>query len=154
MTKTTDVAVSGEEISLGELFAALAGDALAPVTQTAEEAQHAIAKRYLEAETVDEVLGTRTALHARDVLDVPIELRNVRFLRSAFDSEAGPGVFAVLDITIVETGEATAVTCGSVNVMAQAAKLRDLEALPVTVKIVESDRQTEAGFRPMWLEAA
>lgn len=155
----TDVAptTTGEEISLSEAFAAMAGEsaslALSREPVDPVEAQKEIVKRILAAESADQVLGGSDAIHARDVLDVPFELRGVRFLRSSFEG-SGPGIFAVMDAVLVTSGEVVAITCGGLNVMAQAAKLAQLGSLPADVKIVESDRPTAAGYRPMWLEAA
>ena len=149
---------AGELLTLDQAFAELAGSTEgigAVQQQDPKEAQLEIVKRILSAETAEQVLGgLGSATAARDVLGVNLELRGVRFLRSSFENENGIGVFAVLDCVDNTTGEVLAVTCGSANVMAQAGKLAQLGALPADVKILESERPTEAGYRPMRLEAA
>lgn len=107
--------------------------------------------RILNATTVDDVLGGRIAIHARDMLGEPFTLLGVRFNESTIDGD-GPAFYAVLEAVDPE-GEPMAITCGARNVMAQAWKLKDMGALPVAVMIQQSDRQTKAGYRVMWLEA-
>lgn len=110
-----------------------------------------IIRRILDATSVDDVLGGAGATHARDFLGRDFALTGVKFNQSSFDS-AGPAFYALLE-GADGNGEKVAITCGARNVIAQAWKLRDMDALPVVVQLVESPRETAAGFRPMWLEA-
>lgn len=111
-----------------------------------------IIRRILDAETVDDVLGGAGAIHARDFLGRPFMLADVRFNQSSFES-AGPAFYALLEGADTD-GQKVVITCGARNVIAQAWKLRDMGATPIAVQIVESQRETAAGFKPMWLEAA
>lgn len=108
--------------------------------------------RILKADTVDDVLGGTSATHARDYLRQPFTLTEVRFNKSSLSNE-GPAFYALLQ-GADPNGEAVTITCGARNVIAQAWKLRDMEALPIQVIIQESDRPTAAGNRVMWLEKA
>jgi hypothetical protein len=98
--------------------------------------------RILKAASVDDVLGGAGATHARDV----------RFNRSDF-GDSGPAFYALLSGADTN-GEAVTITCGARNVIAQAWKLRDMNALPCQVELAESDRPTRAGFKVMWLQHA
>lgn len=117
-----------------------------------DEVAMEIIRRILDSETVDDVLGGAGAIHARDFLSKPFALTGVKFNESSFDS-AGPAFYAILE-GADPNGEKVAITCGARNVIAQAWKLRDMGALPIQVVIVESPRETAAGFKPMWLEKA
>lgn len=108
--------------------------------------------KILGATSADEVLGREEATHARDMIDTPFALTGVKFNRSTFDGD-GPAFYAVLS-GASEDGENVAVTCGARNVIAQAWKLADLDALPIKVVIRQSAKPTAAGYHVMWLEAA
>jgi hypothetical protein len=111
-----------------------------------------IIARILNASSVDDVLGGAGAVHARDYLDTPFVLTGVRFNRSAFDG-AGPQFYAVLEGADAD-GVPVAITCGAKNVIAQAWKLADMEALPIDLVIKQSSKATASGFHVMWLERA
>lgn len=111
-----------------------------------------IIRKILDAQTVADVLGGAGAIHARDFLGRPFTLTDVRFNESSFES-AGPSFYALLEGADGDGAKVT-ITCGARNVIAQAWKLRDMGALPIGVTLVESQRETAAGYRPMWLEAA
>ena len=108
--------------------------------------------RILNATTVDDVLGGAGATHARDFLNVPFVLTSVRFNQSDF-GDSGPAFYALLEGANGD-GEPVTVTCGARNVIAQAWKLREMNALPVKLVLQESERTTRAGFKVMWLEKA
>lgn len=111
-----------------------------------------IIARILEATSVDDVLGGGSLTHAREFLNVPFTLTNVRFNKSQYDGE-GPAFYAVLEGADPQ-GEKVLVSCGARNVIAQAWKLRDMDALPVQVQLAEAERPTAAGYKVMWLEKA
>ena len=108
--------------------------------------------RILKATSVEDVLGGAGATHARDFLGVPFTLTDVRFNRSDF-GDTGPAFYALLQ-GADDNGEAVTITCGARNVIAQAWKLRDMEALPVKVELAESERPTRRGYKVMWLQRA
>ena len=123
-----------------------------PEVEDPEVIARSIMDRILAAPSADDVLGGGEAVHSQDVLGRPFTLQGLRLLRSAFD--AGPGVFAVLDAAMLDSGEKLAITCSGRNVMAQAVRLAQLDALPVDVKIVQADRPTASGYYPLWLHKA
>lgn len=114
-----------------------------------DEAARAIVTRILSAETAEDVLKVAGTLSAEDVLGQPMMIHDVRWMRSAF--EEGVGAFGVLSITRGEDGVAEALTCGSRNVVAQVARLAQLDALPIRCKLVRTEKATTAGFYPLWL---
>lgn len=114
------------------------------------EIARAIMERILTADTPEAVLEQSGTTSARDVLEVPLELTDARFMRSGFDE--GPGAYALLTMVNAD-GEQLTVTCGGRNVLAQVFRLKQLAALPRRVKFVEAG-QTAQGYRPLWLNAA
>lgn len=106
--------------------------------------------RILRAETIDDVLDGGGAIHARDVLNVPFTLASVRFNRSTFEG-GGPRFYALLNVNDRQ-GDSHVITCGASKVIAQAWRLRDLDAFPIDLVIKQSERETAAGFKIMWLE--
>ncbi len=155
-TKTTESAVP-ELVILNDAQVELAlqgelGDNVAIAIQDPRQIQIDIIKRILSSPNANSVLGGQQAVSGRECLERPFQLRGVRWHRSRFDQ--GLPVFAVLDAAFLDNGETAAVTTSAGNVMAQAYALYKLGALPCDVKIVESDHDTAAGFKPQWLERA
>lgn len=146
----TSVELSEADRETFERFLAAAETDAAEVDP--DEISMQIIGRILAATTVDDVLGGAGALHARDYLSTPFTLLGVRFNRSGFGGD-GPAFYALLE-GADNAGEAVVITCGARNVIAQAWKLRDLGALPLRVQIRESERETAAGYKVMWLDRA
>lgn len=119
--------------------------------QDAEDSVRQIIARILAADTVEDILR-RDAVHAGDVLDVPLEITAVKWQSSAY--ELGANCYAVMDAVNLATGEQTIVTCGAVPVQTQLLRLWVGGMLPITAMIVRSVRPTKAGFYPMWLAPA
>jgi hypothetical protein len=146
----SDIETSGEVVPATDPLAALI---LERATVTAEDPDAIAAEivaRILAAETVDEVLAPRGTIPIGHLLGEPIEVRAVRWHRS--DYADGPAVYAVADVVIAGTGERATVTCGARNVMAALWRLDDLGVLPITVEVVEAERASRAGYRPLWLQ--
>lgn len=120
--------------------------------QDPAEVQRQMMERIFDSDDVDAILGPQIATHAQDVLGRPFTLRGVRFLKSKYDK--GLPVFAVMDATFLDDGQEAAVTCSAFNVAAAAAKLWQIDALPIDVKIIQSDSETANGFRPLSLTRA
>lgn len=116
-----------------------------------EEVAREIIARIVNGTSVADVFEQSGAIHARDYLDTPFVLTSVRFNESSFD-EAGNRFYTLLT-GASDDGEEIVITCGASQVIAQAWKLRDLDALPIRVILVESKKPTKAGFKVMWLEA-
>lgn len=146
MTDTTNVALT-DEAAL-ERFK---DEVLNATVEDPEDIADRITARILAAGSVDEVLRQQTLDKARDWVDVPLEVRGIKFNSS--DMEGGIGAYAVMDAVSVKEGTALQVACGARNVLAQLYKLQQLDAFPVRVVLREAKNQTEGGGRPMWLEA-
>jgi len=124
---------------------------LPEVKVDAESVAKRIDARIMSATSVAEVLGTDEVLHAQDYLNTPFQLLNVEWRPS--DQPQGLPFYAVLTITTSD-GEIVPMTTGARSVMLKAAKLHSLGALPLWVRIVKSDKPTEAGNFPLDLMAA
>jgi len=148
-TESTDLVPLNKEQVLQALEGQLAADQIAVTVQDPQEVALSIIKRILASESPDEVFQGQKALGGREVLGRPFQLKAVRWHKSSFEGVVP--VFAVLDSTMLDSGEDVAITTGSSNVMAQAYKLDDLGALPVDCTFQEADKETAAGFRPQWL---
>lgn len=131
-----------------DIVKVLSGDAVMAITDP-DEAARAIVTRILGAQTADDVLKVAGTLSADDVLDQPMVVHDVRWMKSAF--EEGAGAFGVVTITRGEDGQAETLTCGGRNVLAQLARLAELKALPVKCKLTRADKPTSAGYYPLWL---
>jgi hypothetical protein len=149
------VAVKGNELEViqspDEAIEALRGKVTVKIEDPAE-IQRQMMERILDSENVEDILGRNAATHAQDMLDRPLMLNSVRYLRSKFKD--GLPVFAVMEVTDGETGQPHAVTCSAQNVMTQAAMLWKLDALPIGVVIRRAEEPTANGYYPLWLERA
>jgi hypothetical protein len=122
------------------------------LTQNPEQVAIDVIAKILSADTIEGVFGGAGTIHARDYLDTPFKLLGLHFNESTYDS-AGPNFYALLEGVSVD-GETLAITCGAKNVIAQAWKLGDMNALPMNVVIKQSAKATASGFYIMWLEQA
>lgn len=123
----------------------------APIAQPVdpEQAQVDIIRRILSSSGAD-ALAQAQPVKARDVLGVPLEIRGVRWMRSAI-ADSPIGLYALIDATDGRDGSELLITCGGQNVMAQLLVLARDQAFPQTCQIVEAG-ETARGYRPMWLE--
>lgn len=144
----TDVAIPETE-TFKAFLAAADDDAL---TMSPEQVSIDIIARILDAESVDDVLGGAGVTHAEDYLGKPFRLTGVHFNKSSFDG-VGPQFYAILDGADPD-GVTVTISCGAKNVIAQAWKLSNMNALPVQVQLAESSQPTANGYRVMWLEKA
>lgn len=148
-TDATGLIKSGADLEVFKRFLAAADDGNFDTDPEAVTME--IVGRILAADTVEGVLKRADATHARDYLDKPFMLGEVRFNKGDFE-DSGTNFYAVLSGADPD-GEKVVVTCGAKSVIAQAWKLADMGALPLGVVIKEAKRQTAAGYKPMWLEA-
>ena len=116
------------------------------------EVQRQIVARILAAESADDVLSSQSTTAATDLVGVPLQVANVRWMQSRVKDAAIP-VFALIDAVRGDDGSKVLVTCGAIQVMAQLVKLQKLGAFPIDLKIVQKDTPTAAGYYPLWLEA-
>lgn len=143
---TTEVEIANDETFAR--FLAAADEAAESID--ANEVTLEIVAGILKAETVDDILGGGTLTHARDYLNVPFTLTGVRFNRSTQGGDDA-AFYAVLE-GADDNGEKVLVSCGAKKVIAQAWRLRDIDALPIKLQLAQSERPSANGFYPMWLE--
>lgn len=116
-----------------------------------EQAQLDIIRRILAAVDAEAVLQQQQAIHARDVVGLPLTILGFDYNESTF--EEGGLSFYMLINCVNDEGEPYKITCGAVNVMAQLYRLGQLEAFPIKATIVEAGKPSKRGYKPMWLEA-
>lgn len=86
----------------------------------------------------------------RDYAGRSIIVHGIRARESDFE---GPvGVYLILDATDLETGAHELISCSSQMSMIQLLTLHKRGQLPAKVRVVEKDKPTKAGFRPIHLE--
>lgn len=117
-----------------------------------EDSARAILARILSAETSDQLLVGHRVVHAKEILNIPLEVRAVKWQRSAY--EEGGSVYAVITATPLGSETPQTITCGGRNVMMQLLNASHRGFLPLRCMITEASKPTEAGYRPLWLEPA
>jgi len=122
------------------------------VQENPDDVAARITARLLGADSAEELFGETKVLHARDYLNKGFELRSVEFRASDIEGEGFP-FYAVLQITD-DNGEVHAMTCGAKSVLTKAAIAAQKGFLPTWVKIVKSEKPTEAGYFPLDMVAA
>lgn len=118
--------------------------------ETPEQVQAEIARRILAADSMDSVWGATKTLSARDLLNQPIRVDAVRWVKSAH--EAGAPKFAVVDATKVYGDEAVVFTCGALNVVLTLYKAQKFGALPMPVVMKEKASSGAAGRSVITIE--
>jgi hypothetical protein len=85
----------------------------------------------------------------REFVGETITVHDMRVRESDFE---GPlGLYLILDATWDKTGEKKLISCSSQMSMIQLVTLRKRGQLPVKVEVVQKDKPTKAGFRPIHL---
>jgi hypothetical protein len=141
-----EVAPSSDSIELAILGE---GDYKVPV-EDANQTAREIVYRILDAKDEAELFEQGGATSARDLLNVPLIIKGVRWQSSKY-SEEGPTVYALVSAERLDLAEDVLITCGSRNVMAQLFQAGKLGLFPLTVpkKIIENE--TSGGFGALWL---
>lgn len=130
--------------------AAYLGDMSRGDDDTPEQVQAEIARRILGASSMDAVWGATKTLGARDLLNQPLRIDAVRWVRSAHDT--GAPKFAVVDATKVFGDEAVVFTCGALNVVLTLYKAQKFDALPMPVVMKEKPSGSQAGRSVITIE--
>lgn len=138
------------DVASQELQSYLGSKLTVEIEEDPEEIERQIIGQILSAETVDEVLASGTTTPARDILERPIVMGDVKFLNSEY--EQGAPFFAVIDAVDVQTGERLPVSCGGKKVLAQLLKCKSHGWFPQKVVFRQSARPTKAGYFPLRLE--
>lgn len=147
-TQSTDVV---EVQDLEVVARALRGEGELEVRDP-ETVQREIVSRILQAQTVEDVFNRHQPTSWRELLGVPLSVLSVSWHRSAFEESLG--VFAIVAAAAADTGEVEQLVTGGANVCAQLLALQRAGALPIKVRLVESDNATAAGYKPLWLDPA
>lgn len=141
---------SSDVASISELEdALLTGELSGEVLSDPVEQQRQIIAQLLDAQTDDELENFGNAIGWRELMEVPIEIRNFRWLPSTY--EEGPAVFMVVQGTRLDTGESVVLTIGGANVMAQLANLAKRDRLVGAIRELTEGTKTRQGFTPLWL---
>lgn len=110
-----------------------------------------ILERILNAETFEDAFAPQTLDPWREALmDVPVQVAEFRFNRSGF--KAGSPIYAVVDLTRLDTGEQVTVTCGGRNVLAQL--LVALKNGWTDRPVAMTSKETSEGNQVLWLVPA
>jgi hypothetical protein len=105
-----------------------------------------------EATSVEELFGEREVIHGQDYLNKPFTLVDVAWRPSDIEGQGLP-FYAVLTIVTID-GEQKVLTTGARSILMKIAKAQSEGWLPLSVKIVQSDKKTENGYQPLDLVAA
>ena len=150
--ESTAVATSEAEQLEAAYGAILDGKELpATVAADPELISRQIVEGILNAETFEEAFAPKSVPAWRDMLDVPVLVRNVKLNRSSFEGSAS-SIYAVCDLTRIDSGEQVTVTCGGRNVLAQLVKMLEKGWTDKPVKLI--GKQTAEGYTALWLQAA
>ena len=137
--------------SLEELEAILMDELEPPEVSTDPEAiSREILTQILQAETDDDMLSVGSATSWQELLGVPVEIRGFRWLPSRYDQ--GAKVFFVVTGTRLDTGEAVVLTTSGQNVLGMLINLQRRKRFPSVWRLVEAEKETSRGFKPLWLE--
>lgn len=138
-----------ELVPTADLRELIAGNAL-PEVEDPATVQQRIVDQVLSAETEDEVFALGGSTAARDLVNVPLVLKDVRVLASQIEG-AGP-VYVLLQ-TYDENGQQLLVNTGAPRVMAQAWRAKQLGLLPKRVQVVEVAKAKPGQSAPLGLAA-
>ena len=130
-------------------YAAILDGEAPPMVADPEVVSRAILERIMRAESFDEAFRPQTLTAWKDLEGVPVVVSDFKLNPSGLE---GQSVYAVADVTRVDTGEMLTVTCGGRNVMMQLVKALEMGWLDKPVAIVS--KQTSEGYSVLWLEAA
>jgi hypothetical protein len=138
--QTVELAILGE----GEYTASV---------EDAEQIGKEIVYRIMSAESEDELFTQSATLSAKDLLGVPLLIKNVRWNTSRYGDE-GPKVFAIIEAERMDNGDRELITCGSRNVMAQLLRAGQMGKLPMEVPLKFQENETASGYGALWLTKA
>jgi hypothetical protein len=132
--------------------AVLAGDDRIPIDWNTDPlaVQRKIVDRIFKASNVDEVFGIYAGDSTASMANKTFNILEVSF--APYESEHGVIPMAHVGGLVGDTGEITSWRTSSTSIVAMLAKLRQLEAFPLLVRIVGS--KTRGGFTAYHLEKA
>lgn len=121
------------------------------VMDEAEMAERQLAS-IMQATTADEILTANQITKADEVLDHRLRVLAIRSGVSEYES--GPDFYLFIECIDEHDDQFKTVECGAADVVVKVARLAQLGLLPVTLKIHRKDKQTKAGFFPLFAELA
>lgn len=120
------------------------------VMRDPEDAALAIVQRILASETPEDVLNVQGTEDVDSVLGQTFVIQSLEWLKSAY--EEGSPVFALIRLFLTRDGSERLITCGGRNVVAQLARLAQLDAIDGRpLKLLRNERPTSNGYYPLWL---
>lgn len=124
-------------------------DVASKVSTSADEATLDIVSGILDADTVETILAESDVIHSEAMVGSAFTLRAVKWGKSALGQ--GLPFYALLTVSKIGDTDETLMSCSATNVMAQVWSMERHGFLPVDVMLIESERPTANGFRPMRL---
>jgi len=115
-----------------------------------EEVQRALALGLLGSESVEEVFAAQGLKPWSELLGVPCEVTDVHFNPSK--TENGPGFYAVVRLTALDTGEVSSRHIGGYRPMAQLLYSWSRGLVPFKAKVVEVGKAQAGQSAPLGLE--
>lgn len=120
--------------------------------ENAEAMAAEIVAQILAAETDEQLMAIEagSAVGWRELLEVPVELLGFRWRPSDYDE--GSSLYFVVFGNRLDNGDPVVLTTGARNVLAQLVNRAKRGTLTgAIVKLVQSEKPTKAGYRPLWL---
>lgn len=111
-------------------------------------AMEAAIARMMQSESPDQVLAEDMPLHGKDFLDTPFTCSGFSLREGEF--EEGSPFYAMLEVTVGNTGERRVISVGGWKVLAQLMMLDIMEAFPVVLII--RGRPTRKGYTVLSLQ--
>lgn len=142
----TDVTILDNIAGLREAFLSQ----VASIPLAGDDAAARIVGQLLNAGSIDDLDAPWQSNSLREWVGRQLRVTGVKQLPSDFAHSLG--VFLVVDAVDVQTGEQIVATTGSISIVAQLARAFTLNAFPLTVIPVESERPSASGYRPMHLQ--
>lgn len=126
-------------------------DAIMPDVAEREELQKRLIEQNLKAATLTELFEPRKTVASKDVVGVPLEIRNVLLAKG--EIEGKDSVYMLVDAIDLNTGEKIVLNTGAPNVMSMLYNIKQRQLLPIQVAIIEVGTAPSPGMnRPLSLE--
>jgi hypothetical protein len=111
----------------------------------------AIVRQALSAPDVASVLRKTLPISASNFVDVPMLLLDFTIRESEFEGESSLPYYASLQVMMGEPPEPRVVNTGSISILAQLKRLRELDEWPQVVMIVEATKAKKGQSPPLRL---
>lgn len=142
---------SSEIAQLDELERLLVSGERTEVVEDPALMTRQVIEQLLAAESDEELFSSGQAIGWRNLLGLPVELNGFRWRPSSF--EEGSNVFFVVFGKRMDNGEPVVLTTGASGILAQLVNLaRRGRLVGAVVKMVEADKPTRSGYKPLRLE--